>query len=404
MRRVVITGMGIVSSIGNNISTVTRSLQEGTSGITFQESYRDMGLRCQVAGSIRGLDCEEKIPRKQYRFMGEAAAFGYISLAEAIAQSGLKHELISHPRTGLVMGSGGASTQDIVEANDILRNKGIRKVGPYRVTSTMGSTVSACLSTSYAIKGMNITLSSACSTSAHCIGYGAELIQWGKQDIIFAGGAEAEHWSMSSLFDGMGAFSTRYNKTPDTASRAYDTNRDGFVIAGGGGVLVLEEREHALRRGAPILAELIGYGTASDGADMVAPSGDGATRAMQMAMETVNQPIDYLNTHGTSTPVGDIVELEAADKVFGVDFPKFSSTKSLTGHSLGAAGVHESIYSLIMLRDQFMAASAHIETLDPAVGNRPILLERRDEPVSTVMSNSFGFGGTNVSLVFTQPS
>ncbi len=403
MRRVVITGMGIVSSIGNDISTVTQSLQEGTSGITFQESYRDMGLRCQVAGSIRGLDCKEKIPRKHYRFMGEAAAFGYISLAEAIAQSGLKDELISHPRTGLVMGSGGASTQDIVEANDILRDKGIRKVGPYRVTSTMGSTVSACLSTSYAIKGMNITLSSACSTSAHCIGYGAELIQWGKQDIIFAGGAEAEHWSMSSLFDGMGAFSTQYNATPHSASRAYDANRDGFVIAGGSGVLVLEEREHALRRGAPILAELIGYGTASDGADMVAPSGDGAARAMQMAMETVQQPVDYLNTHGTSTPVGDIVELEAVDHVFGASFPKFSSTKSLTGHSLGAAGVHESIYSLIMLRDQFMAASAHIETLDPAVGNRPILLTRCHEPISTVMTNSFGFGGTNVSLVFTLP-
>ena len=402
MRRVVITGMGIVSSIGNQLSEVTASLRNGTSGIRLQESYREQGLRCHVAGSIQNLNCEERIPRKLYRFMGDAAAFGYVAMEEAIAQSGLTEELISHPRTGLLMGSGGASTMDIVEAADILRSKGIRRVGPYRVTSTMGSTVSACLSTSFGIKGMNATMTSACSTSAHCIGYGMELIQWGKQDIIFAGGGEAEHWSQSCLFDAMGAFSTRSNDQPDKASRPYDADRDGFVIAGGGGVVVLEEREHALRRGAPILAELVGYGTASDGYDMVAPSGDGAARAMALAMETVNAPIDYLNTHGTSTPAGDIVELEAVARVFGSDFPRFSSTKSLTGHSLGAAGVHEAIYSIIMLNEGFIAASANVENLDPGVGDWPIVLERQETPLSRVMSNSFGFGGSNVSLVFSR--
>ena len=400
MRRVVITGMGIVSSIGNNQTEVTDSLKQGRSGIRFQPDYQEYGLRCQVAGSIEGLNLAERIPRKLFRFMGDAAAYGYVAMEEAIAQSGLSESLISHPRTGLLMGSGGASTFDIVEAADILREKGIRRVGPYRVTSTMGSTVSACLATAFGIKGMNATMTSACSTSAHCIGYGMELIQWGKQDIVFAGGGEAEHWSQSCLFDAMGAFSTRYNDIPDRASRPYDTERDGFVIAGGGSVVVLEEREHALKRGAPILAELIGYGTASDGYDMVAPSGDGAARAMQMALEGIEQPIDYLNTHGTSTPAGDVVELEAVHRVFGDQFPPFSSTKSLTGHSLGAAGVHEAIYSLIMLNEGFKAASANIHKLDPGVGDWPVVLETQEADLNRVMSNSFGFGGTNVSLVF----
>ncbi len=400
MRRVVITGMGIVSSIGNNVVEVTESLKQGKSGIRFQESYKEMGLRCNIAGSINGLDCSELIPRKLYRFMGDAAAYSYVAMEQAINNAQLTPELITNPRTGLIMGSGGASTFDIVEAADILRSKGIRRVGPYRVTSTMGSTVSACLSTSFGIKGMNVTMTSACSTSAHCIGYGMELIQWGKQDVIFAGGGEAEHWSQSCLFDGMGAFSTKYNETPDKASRPYDVNRDGFVIAGGGGVVVLEEREHALKRGANILAELVGYGTASDGYDMVAPSGDGATRSMQMAMETVDQPIDYLNTHGTSTPAGDIVEIDATRTVFGSDFPRFSSTKSLTGHSLGAAGVHEAIYSLIMLNDGFIAGSANVESPDPGVSGLPLITEKTDIQLNRVMSNSFGFGGTNVSLVF----
>lgn len=402
MRRVVITGMGIVSSIGNNISEVTRSLKEGRSGIRFQEAYKELGLRSHVAGSIENLDCSEHIPRKLYRFMGDAAAYSYIAMKEATGLAGLTPEQISHPRTGLIMGSGGASTQDVVEAADILREKGIRRVGPYRVTPTMGNTVSACLSTAFGIKGMNVTMSSACATSAHCIGYGMELIQWGKQDIIFAGGGEAEHWTQSCMFDAMGAFSTKRNDDPERASRPYDADRDGFVIAGGGGVLVLEEREHAIKRGATILAELVGYGTASDGLDMVSPSGEGAERSMRIALETVDQPIDYLNTHGTSTPAGDIVELKAVHQVFGDDFPRFSSTKSLTGHSLGAAGVHEAIYSLIMLNNQFIAASANVENPDPGVGDWPLVTQRIDCSLDHVMSNSFGFGGTNVSLVFSK--
>lgn len=400
MRRVVITGMGITSSIGNNLAEVTQSLREGRSGIRFQPEYEEMGLRCNVAGSIENLNLAERIPRKLYRFMGDAAAFGYIAMEEAIEQSGLPESLISHPRTGLLMGSGGASTLDIVEAADILRERGVRRVGPYRVTSTMGSTVSACLSTAFGIKGMNATVSSACATSAHCIGYAMELIQWGKQDIIFAGGAEAEHWSQSVLFDAMGAFSTRYNATPEKASRPYDANRDGFVIAGGGGVIILEEREHALKRGAHILAEITGYGTASDGYDMVAPSGDGAARAMALALETVDQTVEYLNTHGTSTPAGDLVELKAVEQAFGGNVPPFSSTKSLTGHSLGAAGVHEAIFSILMMNEGFIAASANVEKPDPDIGSLPLVLSRIDQPISCVMSNSFGFGGTNVSLVF----
>lgn len=400
MRRVVITGMGIVSCIGNQQSEVLQSLRDGRSGIRFQPEYQAMGLRCQIAGSIENLNLEERIPRKLYRFMGDAAAYSYIAMEEAIAQAGLSEAEISHPRTGLLMGSGGASTQDIVEAADILRERGVRRVGPYRVTSTMGSTVSACLSTAFGIKGMNATVSSACSTSAHCIGYGMELIQWGKQDIVFAGGGEAEHWSQSVLFDAMGAFPTHHNDNPTQASRPYDANREGFVIAGGGGVMVLEEREHAIKRGATILAELVGYGTASDGYDMVAPSGDGAQRAMAQALEGLERPIDYINTHGTSTQAGDLVELDAMKTAFANQVPPFSSTKSLTGHSLGAAGIHEAIYSVLMMREGLMAASANIETLDSGVGDLPVLRQRRDQPLRQVMSNSFGFGGTNVSLVF----
>ncbi len=405
MRRVVITGMGIVSSIGNNIDEVTESLKNSRSGIKYRPAYKEKGLRCQIAGSIQNLDCAEHIPRKLYRFMGEAAAYGYIASEEAIMQAGLDKSMMSNLKTGLVMGSGGASTEDIVIANELLEQRGVRKIGPYRVTSTMASTMSACLSTAFGIKGMNVSMSSACSTSAHCIGYGMELIQWDKQDIVLVGGGEAEHWSMSCLFDAMGAFSTQYNDQPEKASRAYDQNRDGFVIAGGAGTLVLEEREHALKRGANILGELVGYGTASDGCDMVSPSGEGAENAMKMAVSTVDAPIDYLNTHGTSTPVGDIVELAATENVFGNNFPFFSSTKSLTGHSLGAAGVHEAIYSLIMLNNNFITPSANIEKLDNSIASNPILQERivlkkADENLNTVMSNSFGFGGTNVSLVF----
>ncbi len=400
MRRVVVTGMGIVSSIGNTVAEVTESLQSSRSGIRFQPDYKEKGFRSQVAGSIEGLSCADHIPRQHYRFMGDAASYGYIALKEAITIAGLGQSHISHPRTGLIMGSGGASTEDIVIANELLREKGVRKIGPYRVTSTMGSTMSACLSTAFGVKGMNVTMTSACSTSAHCIGYGTELIQWGKQDIIFAGGGEAEHWTMSCLFDAMGAFSTHFNDQPEKASRAYDRDRDGFVIAGGAGALVLEEREHALARGATILGEVLGYGTAADGNNMVNPSGEGAVNSMKLAMKTVNCPIDYLNTHGTSTPVGDIVELDAVERVFGNDFPAFSSTKSLTGHSLGAAGVHEAIYSLIMLNQGFITPAANIDTLDEGVATRPIVLEKVSRQLKTIMSNSFGFGGTNVSLVF----
>ncbi|WP_070969586.1 beta-ketoacyl-ACP synthase II [Vibrio sonorensis] len=403
MRRVVVTGMGVVSSIGNDLAAVTQSLKLGRSGIRYQEEYERAGLRCHIAGSIEGLDLKEKIPRKQLRFMGEAAAYSYVAAQEAIQNAGLTPEDMQNLKTGLVMGSGGASTEDIVVANTLLKEKGIRKVGPYRVTSTMGSTVSACLSTALGIKGMNVSMSSACSTSAHCIGYGAELIQWGKQDRVIVGGGEAEHVTQSCLFDAMGAFSTQYNETPERASRPYDEHRDGFVIAGGGGVLILEEYEMAKARNATIIAELVGFGTASDGYDMVAPSGEGATNAMKLAIQEAQRPIDYVNTHGTSTPAGDIVELEAMDTVFAEQgYPIFSSTKSLTGHSLGAAGVHEAIYSLIMLSQGFVTASANIDNADPKVGSRPLVTSRIDRTLKTVMSNSFGFGGTNVSLVFSK--
>ena len=399
MRRVVITGLGIVSCLGTDKDTVSASLRAGRSGIRFNPAYAEMGLRSQVSGSV-DLNLEELIDRKVYRFMGDAAAFAYLSMQQAIADAGLGDEDVSSPRTGLVAGSGGASTFNQMEAMDILREKGVKRVGPYRVPRTMGSTVSACLATPFKIKGVNYSISSACATSAHCIGHAMELIQLGKQDIVFAGGGEEEHWSQSFLFDAMGALSTKYNDTPQSASRAYDQSRDGFVIAGGGGMVVVEELEHALKRGAKIYAEIIGYGATSDGYDMVAPSGEGAVRCMQQALSTVNEPIDYLNTHGTSTPVGDLAESRGVREVFGAKAPFISSTKSLSGHSLGAAGVHEAIYCMLMMEGNFLAASANIDTLDPEIADLPILRETKENfSANVVMSNSFGFGGTNATLV-----
>jgi 3-oxoacyl-[acyl-carrier-protein] synthase-1 len=400
MRRVVVTGLGITSCLGLDAATVTESLRQGRSGIRFKQDYADMGFRSHVAGTI-DIDFQEYIDRKTLRFMGDAAAYSYIAMQQAIDDAGLKEEQVSNIRTGLIMGSGGASSSNQVEAADILREKGLKRIGPYRVTQVMGSTTSACLATPFKIKGINYSMSSACATSAHCIGTAMEQIQMGKQDIVFAGGGEEEHWSMSSLFDAMGALSTKYNDTPDKASRAYDADRDGFVIAGGGGVIVLEEYEHAKARGAKIYAELTGYGATSDGYDMVAPSGEGAERCMQLAMSTARGKVQYINAHGTSTPVGDLAELGAIKRTFGDAIPHVGSTKSLSGHSLGAAGVQEAIYSLLMLDNDFLAASANIETLDPEAEGMPILRERVDNAgLSTVMSNSFGFGGTNACLVF----
>lgn len=400
MRRVVVTGLGITSCLGLDAATVTESLRQGRSGIRFKQDYADMGFRSHVAGTI-DIDFKDYIDRKTLRFMGDAAAYSYIAMQQAIDDAGLKEEEISNIRTGLIMGSGGASSSNQVEAADILREKGLKRIGPYRVTQVMGSTTSACLATPFKIKGVNYSMSSACATSAHCIGTAMEQIQMGKQDIVFAGGGEEEHWSMSSLFDAMGALSTKYNDTPDKASRAYDADRDGFVIAGGGGVIVLEEYEHAKARGAKIYAELTGYGATSDGYDMVAPSGEGAERCMQLAMSTARGKVQYINAHGTSTPVGDLAELGAIKRTFGDAIPYVGSTKSLSGHSLGAAGVQEAIYSLLMLDNDFLAASANIETLDPEAEGMPILRERVDNAgLSTVMSNSFGFGGTNACLVF----
>jgi 3-oxoacyl-[acyl-carrier-protein] synthase-1 len=399
MRRVVITGMGIVSSLGNSIADVEDSLRNGKSGISFQEEYQEVGLRSHVAGSI-DIDFKEHIDRKALRFMGDAAAYAFISMDQAIKDSGLNDDQVSNERTGIIMGSGGASSHNLVESADIIRKRGVKRVGPYRVTQTMGSTTSACLATPFKIKGVNYSISSACATSAHCIGHGAELIQLGKQDVIFAGGGEELHWVMSSLFDAMGALSTKYNETPDKASRAYDEGRDGFVIAGGGGCVVLEDYDHAVARGATIYAELVGYGATSDGYDMVAPSGEGAARCMRMAMATVDEPIDYINAHGTSTPVGDVAELGAVREVFGDSTPLIGSTKSLSGHSLGAAGVHEAIYSLIMQQKGFVAASANIENLDEQAQGMNIVTETQEKALKTVMSNSFGFGGTNATLIF----
>lgn len=400
MKRVVVTGMGIVSCLGNDQNAVLDALRAGRSGIKFQETYKEMGFRSHVAGSI-DINLSELIDRKVLRFMGDAAAYAYISMQQAITDSGLTEDQVSNERTGIIMGSGGASSMNLVEAADILREKGLKRVGPYRVTQTMGSTTSACLATPFKIKGVNYSISSACATSAHCIGVAVEQIQLGKQDVVFAGGGEEEHWTLTALFDAMGALSTKYNETPDQASRAYDANRDGFVIAGGGGCLVIEEYEHAKARGAKIYAEIVGYGATSDGYDMVAPSGEGAIRCMKQALATVDGEIDYINSHGTSTPVGDLAELKAIKATFGDKIPAISSTKSLTGHSLGATGVQEAIYSLLMMKNDFICASANIETLDPEAVGMPIALKRQDNvKLNRVMSNSFGFGGTNATLVF----
>ncbi|MCZ0867040.1 beta-ketoacyl-ACP synthase I [Dasania sp. GY-19] len=400
MKRVVITGLGIVSCIGNNTATALNSLKEGKSGIRFRQDYKDMGFRSHIAGTI-DIDFKEHIDRKQLRFMGDAAAYAYIAMQEAVSDSGLNDEQMSNPRTGLIAGSGGASSANLIEAADILRERGLKRVGPYRVTQTMGSTVSACLATPFKIKGVNYSISSACATSAHCIGAAVEQIQLGKQDVVFAGGGEEEHWTLSALFDAMGALSTKYNDSPETASRAYDANRDGFVISGGGGMVVVEELEHAKARGAKIYAEITGYGATSDGYDMVAPSGEGAVRCMQQAMATTDGKIDYINSHGTSTPAGDIQELKAIKEVFGDDSPMIASTKSLTGHSLGATGVQEAIYSILMMENDFVAASANIENLDPEAGSLNIVQKRQDNiKLNQMMSNSFGFGGTNATLIF----
>ena len=400
MQRVVVTGMGIISSLGANCAEVLESLKTAKSGIKFDETYEKIGLRSHVSGQIPEIDTSDVIDRKMKRFMADAAIYSAVALDEAIKQSGLTKDQISNPRTGLIMGSGGASNQNVVEAADILREKGIKRVGPYRVPRTMGSTTSACLSTLFEIKGINYSISSACSTSAHCIGNAMEQIQMGKQDVVFAGGGEELDWSLTMLFDAMGALSSKYNETPDQASRAYDADRDGFVISGGGGALVLESLEHAKARGATILAELTGYGATSDGYDMVAPSGEGAKRCMELAMSTIDGPIDYINAHGTSTPVGDVKELGAIKEVFGDELPNIGSTKSLSGHALGAAGVNESIYSLLMLQNDFMAESANIETLDEAATGMPIVQATTIQSLNRVMSNSFGFGGTNACLVF----
>ncbi|WP_353234928.1 beta-ketoacyl-ACP synthase I [Diaphorobacter ruginosibacter] len=397
-KRVVITGAGIVSCIGNDLETVEASLRASRSGIKAMPEFAELGLRSQVAG-IPQINLEERIDRKQLRFMGDAAAYAHIALTDAIGQAGLTPQQVSHPRTGLIMGSGGGSPANQIEAADTLRSKGIRRVGPYQVTRCMSSTVSACLSTNFGIKGINYSITSACSTSAHCIGAAAQQIAWGMQDVMFAGGGEELSWGMALLFDGMGAMSAKYNATPEKASRAYDANRDGFVIAGGGGAVVLESLEHALARGANILGEVVGFGATSDGEDMVAPSGTGAMACMRQAIEGIDGPIDYINTHGTSTPVGDVPELRAIREVFGEQVPPFSSTKSLTGHSLGATGVQEAIYCLIMLNKGFIAGSANVETLEPAAEGMPLVTQTRDAPLRQALSNSFGFGGTNASLV-----
>lgn len=400
MRRVVVTGIGIVSCLGNDKETVLESLKQGRSGIKYQPEYAELGFRSQVAGSI-DINLDELIDRKLRRFMGNAAAYAYVAMKQAVEDSGLSEDQVSNVRTGLIAGSGGASSADIVEAADILREKGVRRVGPYRVTRTMGSTVSACLATPFKIKGLNYSITSACATSAHCIGSAMEQIQLGKQDVVFAGGGEELHWSLTCMFDAMGALSSKYNDTPEKASRAYDANRDGFVIAGGAGMLVLEELEHAKARGAKIYAELVGYGATSDGYDMVAPSGEGAVRCMQQAMATLDGKVDYINSHGTSTPAGDIQELKAMKDTFGDEMPPVSSTKSLTGHSLGATGAQEAIYCLLMQQNDFICASANIEELDPEAEGLPVVTERRNGvDLERVMSNSFGFGGTNSTLVF----
>lgn len=400
MRRVVVTGLGIVSCLGNDVASVREALRNGESGIRYRQEYADLGLRSQIAGSV-DIDLAERVPRKPRRFMGNAAAYAYAAMDDAIADAGLEADTVSNVRTGLIVGSGGASTSNLVACADTMRERGVRKIGAFAVPKVMSSTTSACLATPFGIRGINYSISSACATSAHCIGNAMEQIQLGKQDVMFAGGGEEEDWTLTMLFDAMGALSTGYNETPEQASRPYDSQRDGFVIAGGGGMLVLEELEHARARGANIHAELVGYGASSDGHDMVAPSGEGAARCMEQSLANVEGDVDYINAHGTSTPAGDITELDALNDVFGNRMPPVTSTKSLTGHSLGAAGVHEAIYSLIMLENDFISASANIEDLDEAVGDRPVVRQRRDNAgLNTVMSNSFGFGGTNATLVF----
>mgnify|MGYP003302125900 FL=1 len=404
MREVVVTGYGIVSCLGNDIDAVTESLKNSNSGIAINEINKELGLRSHISGSITDLNLKEKIDRKLYRFMGDAAAFAYLSAEEAIENANLSNEVLKDFRTGIIMGSGGASSEDQIDSADILRTRGLKRIGPYRVTKAMGSTVSACLATSFGIKGINYSISSACSTSAHCIGAGMEQIQLDKQDVIIAGGGEAEHWGMTSLFDAMGALSTKCNDEPEKASRAFDQDRDGFVIAGGGGAVILEEKQHALSRGAKIYAELTGYAATSDGQDMVSPSGEGAERCMELAWDMCGKKkVDYINAHGTSTPAGDITELNAIKNVFGSEIPMISSTKSLSGHSLGAAGVHESIYSLIMLENGFVAGSANIQNLDEEAKNFPIIQKNKSHDLTRVLSNSFGFGGTNATLIFEKP-
>ena len=400
MRRVVVTGIGIVSCLGNGKTAVLDSLKTGRSGIRHNQIYVDVGMRSHVSGSI-DIDVSELIDRKSLRFMGDASAYSYLSMQEAFEDAGLQEEQVSNLRCGIVAGSGGGSPKDQLESTNIAKEKGIKRVGPYRVPRTMSSSVSACLATSFKIKGINYSISSACATSAHCIGNATELIQMDKQDLVFAGGGESEHWSLSHMFDAMGALSTNYNDAPEKASRAFDADRDGFVIAGGGGMVLVEALDHALARGAKIYAEITGYGATSDGYDMVAPSGEGGARAMLMAKQNLEGPVDYINTHGTSTPAGDISELRAIRNVFGDSIPIFNSTKSLSGHSLGAAGAQEAIYSLLMMENNFIAASANIDKLDEEAIGLPIMLERKDDvKLKRIMSNSFGFGGTNASLVF----
>jgi 3-oxoacyl-[acyl-carrier-protein] synthase-1 len=399
MRRVVVTGIGAVSCIGNNSAEILESLRAGRSGITANDSFREMGLRSQVAGAV-DIDVKEHIDRKVLRFMGDSAAYAYISMHQAIEDAGLEEGDVSNLRTGLIASSGGASSREIVRAADVLRDRGVRKIGPYSVTKTMSSSISACLATPFRIKGLNYSLTSACATSAHCIGAGAEQIQWGKQDIIFAGGGEELDWTLACLFDGMGALSSKYNDTPDKASRPYDATRDGFVIAGGGAMVVLEELEHARARGARIYAEIAGYGATSDGDDMVAPSGEGAERCMRMARETVDDRIDYVNTHGTSTPAGDITEVGAMRRIFGDDMPYYGSSKSMCGHSLGATGAQEAIHCLLMLENDFIAPSINVSDPDPGIEGTPLVTKLIENAgIRTAMSNSFGFGGTNATLV-----
>ncbi|WP_163131841.1 beta-ketoacyl-ACP synthase I [Agarivorans sp. Alg241-V36] len=399
MKRAVITGLGIISSIGNNKEEVLASLQAGKSGITHSPEFAEQNLRSQVWGDLK-INPAEHVDRKTMRFMGDAAAFSYLSMQQAIEDAKLADELVSNERTGLVVGSGGASSKNQVEAADILRAKGVRRVGPYMVPRTMSSTTSACLATPFKIKGVNYSISSACATSAHCIGHALELIQLGKQDVVFAGGGEELHWTLAMEFDAMGALSTKYNDNPELASRTYDADRDGFVISGGGGMVVVEELEHALARGAKIYGEVVGYGATSDGYDMVAPSGEGAVRCMRQAMQGLEGDIDYVNTHGTSTPVGDVKELGAIQEVFGGNSPLISATKAMTGHALGAAGVHEAIYSLLMMENDFVAPSININTLDEkAEGLNIVANQAKSAKLNRVMSNSFGFGGTNATLV-----